>query len=455
MGKREVLLCLFSFSNEGVLTEGGGSGLPHSCMKTIFPSSISMPPPVNLRRVLVLKNIAVVGLTLAVLVVAKGMGMPLPFVVIGTVLLSLNLLTWMRFRLPWPVQEIEVFGQLLLDALLLSALLYLAGGATNPFVLLLLLPLTIASATLRAVYAWLLAVIVVACYTFLMFVYIPLPHFHIEHVARLDSSAWMMWLGFVLGVGLISYYVAKMGNALRERERMLAEVRENALHDEHLVALGALAIGAAHELGTPLGTMAVVLKELEHEYAAQPELVKELHLLRDQVTRCKDTLSHMLSSTDQARAESGFSIAVDVYLADLFARWRGMRPLAQACYRWAGPVPAPQIVAEQVLGQVIINILNNAADASEHSVEMVASSNAEQLQIEICDRGTGLTPSAAVHAGELFFTTKENGQGLGLFLANAALHRFGGTLSLSNRGGGGACTRMILPLARLRVTAAI
>ncbi|MFZ1545802.1 MAG: ATP-binding protein [Candidatus Nitrotoga sp.] len=419
-------------------------------MKFLF--SISTPSPVNLRRVLVLKNIAVVGLTLAVLVVAKGMGMPLPFAVIGTVLLVLNILTWVRFKLPWPVQEIEVFGQLVLDVLLLSTLLYLAGGTTNPFVLLLLLPLTIAAATLLAIYAWLLAAIIVACYTFLMFVYIPLPHFHIDRVARLDSSAWFMWFGFVLGVGLVGYYVVKMGNTLREREHMLAEVRENALRDEHLVALGTLAVGAAHELGTPLGTMAIVLKELEHEYAMQPELVKELYLLRDQVTRCKNTLSHMLSSTEQARAESGYSIALDSYLADLLAQWRSMRPSVQVSYRWTGPSPAPQIVAELVLGQVITNILNNAADASEHSVEVEASCNAEQLKIEVSDRGTGLTPSAKTHAGKLFFTTKESGQGLGLFLVNATLRRFGGALTLSNRDGGGVCTRVILPLARLRVT---
>lgn len=417
--------------------------------------SFSTPSPINLRRVLVLKNIAVVGLTLAVLVVAKGMGMPLPFAVIGTVLLVLNILTWVRFKLPWPVQEIEVFGQLVLDVLLLSALLYLAGGTTNPFVLLLLLPLTIAAATLLAIYAWLLAALIVACYTFLMFVYIPLPHFHIDHVVRLDSSAWLMWFGFVLGVGLVGYYVVKMGNTLRERERMLAEVRENALRDEHLVALGALAVGAAHELGTPLGTMAVVLKELEHQYVMQPELVKELHLLRDQVTRCKNTLSQMLSSTEQARAESGYSVALDSYFEDLLAQWRGMRPSAQVSYHWNGPSPAPQIVAEQVLGQVITNILNNAADASEHSVEVEVSCTTEQLKIEVSDRGAGLTPTAATHAGKLFFTTKESGQGLGLFLVNAVLRRFGGTLSLSNRDGGGVCTCVILPLARLRVTNSI
>lgn len=417
--------------------------------------SFSMSSPVNLRRVLVLKNIAVVGLTLAVLVVAKGMGMPLPFEVIGTVLLVLNILTWVRFKLPWPVQEIEVFGQLVLDVLLLSTLLYLAGGTTNPFVLLLLLPLTIAAATLLAIYAWLLAVLIVVCYTFLMFVYIPLPHFHIDTDSPLDSSAWLMWFGFVLGVGLVGYYVVKMGNTLRERERMLAEVRENALRDEHLVALGTLAVGAAHELGTPLGTMAVVLKELEHEYAMQPELVKDLHLLRDQVTSCKNTLSLMLSSTEQARAESGYSIALDSYLADLLAQWHSMRPSAQVSYRWTGPSPAPKIIAELVLGQVITNILNNAADASEHSVEVEASCNAEQLKIEISDRGNGLTPSAKTNAGKLFFTTKESGRGLGLFLVNATLRRFGGALSLSNRDGGGVCTCVTMPLASLRVTNAI
>lgn len=416
----------------------------------VFPAV----PPVNLRRVLVLKNIAVVGQTMAVLVVAQGLGMPLPFEVIGGVLLALNLLTWLRLRFVWPVREVEVFAQLLLDVLLLSALLYLAGGATNPFVLLFLLPLTIAAATLSAIYTVLLAAVIVGCYTLLMFVYIPLPHFHITYDARFDPSAWGMWFGFVLGVGLVAYFVVKMGNTLRERERMLAEVRENALRDERLVALGALAVGAAHELGTPLSTMAVVLKELEHEHATQPELAEKLRLLRDQVTRCKDTLSNMLSSTEQARAERGYSVALDSYLEDLLVQWRSMRPSAQVSYHWKGPSPAPQIVAEQALGQVITNVLNNAADASAYSVEVEASCDAGQLKIEVLDRGAGLTPVAQANAGELFFTTKEGGQGLGLFLVKAVLRRFGGALALSNRDGGGVCTCVTLPLARLRATAA-
>lgn len=410
-------------------------------------------PQANLRRVLVLKNIAVIGQTLAVLVVAQGLGMPLPFEVIGGVLLALNLLTWLRLRFIWPVHEIEIFGQLLLDVFLLSTLLYLAGGATNPFVLLFLLPLTIAAATLAAVYTWLLAAVIVGCYTLLMFVYIPLPHFHITYDARFDPSAWGMWFGFILSVGLVAYFVVKMGNTLRERERVLAEVRENALRDERLVALGTLAVGAAHELGTPLGTMAVVLNELQHEHAAQPELAEKLQLLRDQVARCKGTLSNMLSSTEQARAEGGYSVALDRYMEDLLAQWSSMRPTARLNYRWGGTLPGPQIVAEQALGQVITNILNNAADASEHSVEVEASCDAEQFKITVLDRGAGLTPMTQAHAGELFFTSRENGQGLGLFLAKAVLRRFGGALALLNRDGGGACAQVTLPLARLRASA--
>ena len=243
----------------------------------------------------------------------------------------------------------------------------------------------------------------------------------------------------------------KMGAALREREAALAEVRENALRDESLVALGALAVGAAHELGTPLSTMAVVLKELELGHAAQPDLVRDLRLLRDQVTRCKDTLSNMLSSTEQARAEGGYSVALDGYLADLVAQWRGMRPLAQVVYRWVGPSPAPQIIAEQVLGQIITNILNNAADASEDSVEVEADCDTERLRIEVLDRGPGLTPDAQAQAGQLFYTTKDSGRGLGLFLVGAALRRFGGVLTLSNRDGGGVRALVVLPLSRLRV----
>ncbi len=409
-------------------------------------------PALDLRRVLVIRNAALAGLSLAMVVVGYNLGMPLPYITIIGIFIALNLLTWARVKFARPVSESEVFVFFLIDITVLSGLLYFAGGATNPFVLLLLLPMIIAAATLRDEFTWSLVAIVVVAYTVLMFFHMPLPSFYLAYSREFDLETWGMWFGFVLTAELIAYLVTKITSTLREREHKLAEVRENTLRTERLVALGALAVGAAHELGTPLGTMAILLNDLERDYAAAPELSEKLSILRAQVQRCKVTLSDILSSTGQSRAEDGYGIALDNYLEEILVEWQAMRPAVSVQHRWQGSGPAPHIVAEKTLGQAFITILNNAADASENGVELVGNWNSDEVCIEVYDRGPGLPPEVAAQAGKLFFTTKESGHGVGLYLAQTIFGRFGGSLRLMNRDGGGACTRVTLPLPRLLAT---
>lgn len=416
-------------------------------------TSFQTRPTMDWRRVLKLRNIALAGPALVVVVAGYNFNMPLPYAGIIGVLVVLNVLTWVRLRLTRPVTEGEVFTLLLFDGALLSALLYFVGGAANPFVLLLLLPLIIGAATLQEEYAWGMVAAIVTCYTLLMFFYIPLPNTSLTYSRGFNLETWGLWFGFVMSAELIAYLVMKVSNTLRDRERMIAEIRENALRDERLVALGALAVGTAHELGTPLGTMAILLKDLERDYAGAPNLSEKLTILRNQVERCKTSLSNMLSSTGQSRAEAGYGIALDSYLENVVVQWRAMRPAASVRYRWEGARPAPKIVAEQALGQALINILNNAADASEDDVEIAGHWDERELRLEVYDRGAGLAPAVGAHAGDLFFTTKATGHGLGLSLARAIFGRFGGALQLSNRAGGGACTRITLPLSKLSATA--
>ena len=260
-----------------------------------------------------------------------------------------------------------------------------------------------------------------------------------------------MWFGFVLSAILISYFAVKMSATLRERDRALAQARENALRDERLVALGTLAAGAAHELGTPLATMAVLAKDLESECAATAGVAEPFQVLRGQIARCKDILSQLAVSSGQTRAEAGRDLALDHYLAEIVEQWHNARPAVDIRREWRGTQPPPRIIADQTLTQAITNILNNAADASEREVEVVGHWNAAELRLEICDRGEGLSAAAASHAGEPFFTTKPPGQGLGLglFLAQSAIRRLGGSVELFNRREGGACARIVLPLLGL------
>ena len=409
---------------------------------------------VNLQRLFVLRNIAIVGQVATVVLVARGLGIALPFDAMASVIIALallNLLTRLRLRRAWPVNDAELFAQLMLDVLALTVLLYFSGGSTNPFILLYLLPITLTAAALPGFYTWTMAGITIACYSLLMLVYRPLPHMSTQHGSEFGQHVLGMWLGFVVSAALIAYFVVKMGQTLRDRDRTLAALREEQLRNERILALGTLATGAAHELGTPLSTMAVLIKELEQEIVTPSELAHGLGILRDQVTRCKRILSSLTESAGQARAESGGRMHLDDYLEEVIMHWRTLRPAAQVVTHWRGTQPAPSLLAELTLRQAITNILNNAADAAPGPVEVDGQWDERELRLEVCDRGLGLAPAVEKNAGTLFFTTKEAGLGLGLFLAHATLNRFGGTVQLFNRTGGGACTRLVLPLGDLLV----
>ncbi len=411
---------------------------------------------INLQRLFVLRNVAIIGQVAVLLVVSYGLGMNLPMVPMAGVVLALaaaNFFTWRRVRLHPPVSDIELFGQLMIDVMALTAQLYYSGGSTNPFVLLYLMPITLTAAALPGIFSWLMAAVSVACYSALMFYYLPMPHVHSLHDSEFDLHVMGMWLGFVVSAGLIAYFVVKMGQTLRERDAMLAALREEQLRNERILALGTLATGAAHELGTPLSTMAVLLKEMERDAASDDGNVTNLGILRDQVNRCKSILSSLSASAGHARAEAGGGMPLDDYLQNLLADWRTMRPAVRIEAVYDGPRPAPRILTEQTLSQAIINILNNAADASPEHIEMDAYWDTDSLRIEIRDRGPGFTPAVEKSAGTPFFTTKpEHGLGLGLFLAHATLNRFGSKVELLNREGGGACTRLALPLSHLLVS---
>lgn len=428
---------------------------------------------INLRRLLALRYIALAGQALALWVAVVNLHMllpqrPLVWTIAG--MAALNFLTGLRLRLrrPWPVRDAELFGQLLLDVAALTVLLYFSGGSTNPFVMLYLLPLALTAAALPGVYTWVVAAATVACYSALMFWYVPLPQGHGAHGDEFALHVLGMWIGFVLSAGLIAWFAVKMAATVRSRDQLLAAMREQELKHERILALGTLATGAAHELGTPLSTMAVLVKDIAPEQGISAD---KLGILRTQIARCKEILASLSAAAGQVRAESGQSLALDAWLRELMEKWLALRPGVGARRHFEGPQPAPRVVAELTLAQAITNILNNAADASPDSVEIDARWSADELVLEIADRGAGLAPELQASVGAPFlangneartagqgwpecgFTTKSDGLGLGLFLAYTTLGRFGGTVRLMQRDGGGTLCRLTLPLAAIKVTA--
>ncbi len=297
-----------------------------------------------------------------------------------------------------------------------------------------------------------MAAVTASCYGLLFFFNLPLAGMHSGHdEAGFHLHLVGMWVNFVLSAGFIAFFVARMAQAIRSRDAELARQKENALRNERIVALGTLAAGAAHELGTPLSTMAVVLGDLAKDYADKPDLARDLITLRQQVETCKQTITRMVAAAGQARAEGGGAQPVDEFLRETLERWRLLRPSVSLTEQLSGSAPAPTILTEQTLQQAIVNLLNNAADASPESIELDCSWGRDRLRLEIRDRGAGLSDEAELRAGHGFFSTKPQGEGngIGLLLARATLERLGGNLRLEGRADGGVCTLLELPLGRL------
>lgn len=345
------------------------------------------------------------------------------------------------------INELFFFFQLVIDVTALTVFLYFTGGATNPFAPLFLLPVVISAATLPARNTWLIAAIAAVGYTGLMFFHVPL---HIHGVAENDFKIhiWGMWIGFLLAAVLVAYFVSQIGATLKRHDRELARARETALRNEQILALGTLAAGTAHELGTPLSTMAVIAKELENINDENSELVQDLKLLREQIDRCKSILARMASDAGQLQADSGRCMPIDQYLQELITDWSVTHPDRVVSAGYDGETPAPSIIADRTLTQAIINILDNAAEVSKETLNMNVSWNNEELCISVRDHGPGLEPEIAQKIGQPFNTTKqpENGMGLGLFLAHTTLDRLGGRLQLANANDGGNMAEIILPL---------
>ena len=408
----------------------------------------------QLRRLVNLRSLAVAAQLLTLLAAWQILGLALewlPMLTCIATLATINFFTLLRLRNSKPVSNPEMFVQLSLDVLVLSVLLYFAGGSTNPFVSLYLLPLVIAAATLPSRYTWGMAALTTACYSLLMRYRIPLPHNHHDMNMEMEMDNAFnvhvlgMWLGFVISAGVVAYFVVKMAEAVRSRDAMLVQVREDILRNERIVALGTQAAGAAHELGTPLSTMAVVIGELQQDAVDQPELQESLSLLDEQVRGCRRILDKIMLNAQDCGLSSLQS--ADELMASVLDEWQLLRPTAQYRYQNSSMPPAPLLSVDVTLRAALMNLLNNAADASPGDIDIRTRWDSEHFILEIHDQGAGLSEEVALKAGSAFFTTKSEGRGLGLFLANATLERMGGKVRLYNNPAGGATTELTLPVA--------
>jgi two-component system sensor histidine kinase RegB len=241
--------------------------------------------------------------------------------------------------------------------------------------------------------------------------------------------------------------VARMSLTLRERDRRLAAARERMLRDERVVALGSLAAGAAHALGTPLNTLTLLAEEIAAAAPGDDTIAEDTQELRRQIERCRQIVNGLLQETGAGRADVPQS-RLDEWLSQLVHQFRQLRPESAPVLEVDPLIAHKAVNADPALTQAITHLLDNAVDSSTQYISMTARSAGAQICITVRDKGNGFSSDSLSHAGHEPYSDKPHGMGLGLYLASATAERLGGHLECSNIDGG-AEVRLILPVSTL------
>jgi two-component system sensor histidine kinase RegB len=359
-----------------------------------------------------------------------------------------NLASLLRSRTRARVHEAELFFGLLVDVAALTAQLYLSGGISNPFVFLYLLQIAVGAMLLRGGYIGSIVVVTSACVALLAQHSIPLPLAPNLHEGLGSPYVMGLLVCFLLNAILVVIFITRINHNLRRRDARLAAVRQRAAEEEHIVRMGLLASGAAHELGTPLATLAVILGDWKHMPALvrDPSLKDDIAEMEAQVQRCKTIVSGILLSAGETRGEHSSQTTVRAFLDTLVQEWRGTRSVDTFLYDNQVD-DNTAMVADTTLEQMVFNVLDNARDASPHWVSLEASRDGDALRIVVTDRGPGFAPEVLSHIGIPYQSTKGRpGGGLGLFLSMNVARTLGGSVSAENREEGGARVTITLSL---------
>lgn len=421
------------------------------------PTSVSTPRAaphvlrVNFAFLTRLRFGAVLGQLIVIAIVSTALKVPLPLLQLGAVLvleLALNGWAIALLRSARPVTEGHVTLSVGADLLLFSTLLYFSGGPANPFNFLYLVHIALAAVVLPPRTSFALVASALACSLLLFWVHVPLPHDHSHHQEQYDWHMRGMWVAFGLAACFIVYFIQRVLRELRSIEDQLAASRERAARSEAVAALAMLSAGAAHELSSPLSTIALasgeLLRRLPPDAGAQ-DARNDVLLIRGQVERCRGILDQLAAEAGQAKGSSFSRLAADAVLERSVEGLDGAR-LSVRSAPGETPVLTGSLAA---VSQALRNLVKNALDASspEQLVALTVSEDQGEVTFTVEDEGPGMSTDVLSRAVEPFFTTKPRGEGmgLGLFLAQSVAEQMGGRLVLTSSPGHGTRASLVLP----------
>jgi two-component system sensor histidine kinase RegB len=410
----------------------------------------------GMHQLIQLRWIAVVGQLLTILIVYAGLGIALPLGgMLGTLaaLALFNLFSQFVWWRSGRVSNGELLAALLVDVGSLAFQLYLGGGIANPFVFLFLLQVALATVLLRPPGNWIVAA--ATAFSVAVLIVVPSPtRIEVDLSKGLaDLYVQGLLICFVLIAALLVVFITRIGRILRERDARLAELRQRAAEEDHIVRMGLLASGAAHELGTPLSTLSVILGDWQHlpSMSSEAEIYHDLVEMQAQVARCKSIVTNILLAAGETRGEAPVQTTLHAFLDELAEQWRTLSNPAD--FRYVRRVaPNPWIVADAGLRQMVFNVLDNALEVSPARVELEVSGRDDDLVIEVRDAGPGFDADVLERLGTPYNSTKGRaGGGLGLFLSVNVARTLGGRLAVRNLPQGGAAVTVALPLAAIEI----
>jgi two-component system sensor histidine kinase RegB len=409
---------------------------------------------INLSWLVKLRWAAMAGQSVTIGVVHEGMGIALPLVpLLGLMAISLatNVIAFVwtargRRVASWAIPVVMIF-----DTLQLTALLYLTGGPFNPFSFVYLVQIALATVVLSPRSTWTLVLLSLACSAFLFVGYEELPLAKMSHGQHMRIHLIGMWVAFGVAAAFIVYFLLRITRALATRDAELYAARALVARQEKLASLATLAAGTAHELATPLSTIALVARELDHELSDVSKLDaarSDAKLIREQVQRCRAILDRMSIRGGEFAGERPTRVELQSVVKEALSDLSDKPPIrvelperADACTLDAPP---------RALAVTLQNLLKNAQDASEEKGrEVVLSAKLvdSKVRIEVRDQGVGMPREILERIGEPFFTTKPPGRGMGLgvFVSRAMIEGLGGHLSIVSDPATGTCVTIDLP----------
>lgn len=397
-------------------------------------------PGVRVRTIVLLRWGAIAGQLIALLIVGVGLGFPIPWMPALAAIaaaISLNIgLKWLYRRR----DRIDGRGALLhlgFDLVQLSVLLFLTGGLSNPFALLLLVPVTISATllTARATAALVaFALLLLAC---LWRWHLPLPWVG-PPVTLPGTYVLGILVAISLGMIFLTFYAWQVSAEARRRQAALVATQAALDRESRMGALGSLAAAAAHELGGPLGTITLIARDLEETLGRDPVLGQDVHLLNQEVRRCRDILTGI---SERAEAEDPFpELALPVLLREVLDPFEPTRVPVEIRVEWE-PGGGPVVRRSPELLHGLGNFLANALRHARSRVRLDAGETPAELWVAVCDDGAGFAPELLPRLGEPFLGPSWSGSGstgLGIFIATTLLERTGARLGFSNLPEGGA-----------------